>query len=111
MKVTVNSCHSRHHEEVVDVRAMAFSSFRTVSAGKQANGVRLYRLVDQRCCPHPVLDDHFDSMDAAWDAAQEWWQQHSNGREDPIGIGVEVSTPGGDWRTLRYPGNHCGWAP
>lgn len=65
---------------------------------------RLYRLVDQQCAPHPVLDDYFESMDAAWEAALDWWTEQVGSTEEPIGIGVEVSTPRGDWRTLRYPG-------
>ncbi len=89
--------------------SMAYSSFRSAPAAPSVGADRLYRLVDQQCCPHPVLDDHFDSMDAAWEAAIEWWQEQSGGREEPIGIGVEVSTARGDWRTLRYPGGWSGW--
>jgi hypothetical protein len=25
--------------------------------------------------------------------------------QEPVGIGVEVSTASGDWRTLRHPGS------
>ncbi len=85
---------------------MAFSSLHPASAAQRAGSQRLYRLVDQQCSPHPVLDDHFDSMEAAWEAALAWWKEQTRSGEEPIGIGVEVSTAHGDWRTLRYPG---GW--
>lgn len=83
---------------------MAFSPFRRSASA--AGSERLYRLVDRQCAPHPVLDDHFESMDAAWEAALSWWEEQACAVEQPIEIGIEVSTPRGDWRTLRYPG---GW--
>ena len=88
---------------------MAYTTFggrSVLSSAKDKD--RLYRLVDQQCSPHPVLDDHFDSMDAAWEAALDWWQEQVGTVEQPIGIGIEVSTPRGDWRTLRYPGTWPG---
>jgi hypothetical protein len=66
-----------------------------------------YRLIDHRGAPHPVLDDLYDSLDAAWSDALGWWDQHVSslsGRIEPMGIGVEVSTASGNWRTLRHPG-------
>lgn len=66
-----------------------------------------YRLIDHRGAPHPVLDDLYDSLDAAWSDALGWWNQNVSslsGRIEPMGIGVEVSTASGSWRTLRYPG-------
>jgi hypothetical protein len=69
-----------------------------------ANHVRHYRLVDCQGAPHPVLDDLYDSLDAAWSEAMGWWQEHSGGNQDPVEIGVEVSTASGNWRTLRFPG-------
>jgi hypothetical protein len=49
-----------------------------------------------------VLDDLYDSPDAAWAEAQRWWCEY--GREgEPMQIGMEVSTSSGDWRTLRPP--------
>jgi hypothetical protein len=33
-----------------------------------------------------------------------WWQDHCGGTQEPVDIGVEVSTASGDWRTLRFPG-------
>jgi hypothetical protein len=66
---------------------------------------RVYRLVDERGEPHPILDDYYESHDAAWTEALHWWQTQFHGGHDPIGIGVEVSTSHGDWRTIRYPGS------
>ncbi|MEB3335050.1 MAG: hypothetical protein VKP70_08700 [Cyanobacteriota bacterium] len=63
---------------------------------------RAYRLVDAQGEPHPVLDDLYDSLDAAWAEAVGWWDQEGQG---PVGIGVEVSTTNGGWRTIRYPGS------
>lgn len=64
---------------------------------------RLYRLVDLQGAPHPVLDDLYDSHDAAWAEATDWWKEEFGPGEVPVGIGVEVSTATGDWRTLRHP--------
>jgi hypothetical protein len=66
--------------------------------------VRHYRLVDRQGAPHPVLDDLYESLDAAWSEAMGWWQEHCGGSQGPVDIGVEVSTASGDWRTLRFPG-------
>jgi len=67
-------------------------------------GTRHYRLVDQQGCPHPVLDDLYESIDAAWEEACSWWHEQVGSEREPIGIGIEVSTGCGSWRTLRYPG-------
>ena len=32
------------------------------------------------------------------------WQEEFGPVQGPVGIGVEVSTLSGEWRTLRYPG-------
>ena len=66
--------------------------------------VRIYRLVDRQGAPHPVLDDLYESLDAAWSEALGWWNDHCGGSPGPVEIGVEVSTASGDWRTLRFPG-------
>ena len=66
--------------------------------------VRHYRLVDRQGAPHPVLDDLYESLDAAWSEAMGWWQYHYGSSQEPVDIGVEVSTASGDWRTLRFPG-------
>lgn len=66
-----------------------------------------YRLTDHQGAPHPVLDDLYDSLDAAWCDALAWWDRHVSslsGRIEPMAIGVEVSTSSGAWRTLRPPG-------
>ncbi len=64
---------------------------------------RSYRLVNARGEPHPVLDDLYDSLEAAWSEAVGWWQTQMPPSLEPIGIGVEVSTSNGDWRTIRQP--------
>lgn len=66
--------------------------------------LRQYRLVDRQGAPHPVLDDLYESLDAAWSEAVGWWQEHCGSSQEPVEIGVEVSTASGDWRTLRFPG-------
>ncbi|MCP9774891.1 hypothetical protein [Cyanobium sp. WAJ14-Wanaka] len=65
---------------------------------------RFYRLVDASGSPHPVLDDLYESLDAAWAEALLWWQQEFGLQKGCIDIGVEVSTASGSWRTLRHPG-------
>jgi len=65
---------------------------------------RFYRLVDAQGSPHPVLDDLFDSLEAAWAEAKRWsHHQDPQATEASIAIGVEVSTGNGTWRTLRHP--------
>ncbi|MEB3348811.1 MAG: hypothetical protein VKO00_02160 [Cyanobacteriota bacterium] len=68
-------------------------------------GERLYRLVNEQGAPHPVLDDLYDSLETAWNEALSWWQEHRGDSPDPVGIGIEVSTANGGWRTLRHPGS------
>ena len=65
---------------------------------------RQYRLVDQQGEPHPVLDDLYETLEAAWTDALAWWQEQPGTVPDAMAIGVEVSTGCGDWRTLRHPG-------
>ena len=64
---------------------------------------RCYRLVDQEGEPHPVLDDLYDSLEAAWSEALTWWSENGHDPAQPA-IGVEVSTTSGCWRTVRAPG-------
>jgi hypothetical protein len=83
-------------------RAMSIpaSSLRSVASSSS----RRYRLVDQQGEPHPVLDDLYESLDSAWSEALDWWHEHVGADQSPVGIGVEVSTASGEWRTLRHPG-------
>ena len=67
------------------------------------HSTRAYRLVDACGEPHPVLDDLYDSLDSAWSEAVGWWETQQHSVREPIGIGVEVSTTNGGWRTIRYP--------
>ncbi|MAS26793.1 MULTISPECIES: hypothetical protein [unclassified Synechococcus] len=63
-----------------------------------------YRLVALDGSPHPVLDAPYDSMEAAEAAAQRWCT--GQGRAFAMGqsgIGVEVQTSCGEWRTVGYP--------
>ena len=63
------------------------------SGGSNGNGTvqRMYRLVDRQGNPHPVLDDLYDTCEAAWNEALSWWQDQRPSGE-PVEIGVEVST-------------------
>ena len=38
---------------------------------------RTYRLVDQQGDHHPILDELYDSLDAAWSEALNWWRRSS----------------------------------
>jgi hypothetical protein len=73
-------------------RSGLFSSFKP----------RDYRLID--CChqPHPHLDGLYESVDDAIADAIRWLESMGPGTVDPS-IGLEVSTPSGDWRTIRQP--------
>jgi hypothetical protein len=66
---------------------------------------RRYRLVDHHGQPHLELDEHFDSIEEAWSFAIRWWQQQQPAGEPAtqVGLGLEVSTESGSWRTLRHP--------
>ena len=79
---------------------------------------RLFRLTDARGLPHPVLDESFESREQALEAALGWLLQQglldpqSDAREQEkqlaLQVGLEMSTPSGDWRTLRHAG-FTGW--
>ncbi|MCP9801863.1 hypothetical protein [Synechococcus sp. RedBA-s] len=69
---------------------------------------RRYRLVDHHGQPHLELDQDFESLEEAWDFASQWCNTigglaDGSGANNPIGLGVEVSTESGHWRTLRHP--------
>ena len=80
----------------------------------QATSTRLYRLTDRQGQPHPVLDECFESLDLALDAAMEWLEQQGlvdakaeqrdRERQLALQVGVEISTPSGSWRSLRHAG-------
>lgn len=80
-----------------EIRSQAYASL--------ADHARHFRLVDRNGAPHPVLDDLYDSLDAAWEEAKRWWQGQGHLSDRAIDIGVEVSTRSGNWRTLRHPGS------
>ena len=80
----------------------------------QATSTRLYRLTDRQGQPHPVLDECFESLDLALEAAMEWLEQQGlvdakaeqreRERQLALQVGVEISTPSGSWRSLRHAG-------
>jgi hypothetical protein len=83
---------------------------------------RVYRLTDGKGFPHAVLDECFESLDSALEAALEWIELQRLVEPDAglserqaalcLHFGVEVSTPSGDWRTLRHAGlTGCSAAP
>ncbi|QEY33268.1 hypothetical protein EVJ50_00905 [Synechococcus sp. RSCCF101] len=63
---------------------------------------RLYRLVDLQGAPHPELDLPYDSLESAQAAASAWCSRIDHAHPCCQAVGVEVSTPHGTWRTLRY---------
>ena len=66
----------------------------------------LYRLTGLDGAPHHVLDDPYESIDAALKAAKVWC--NGQGLSCTIkdkGIGVEVLVENGTWRTVCYPSN------
>lgn len=83
-------------------------------ASRQASSTRLYRLTDRQGLPHPVLDECFESLDLALEAAMEWLEQQGlvdakaeqrdRERQLALQVGVEISTPIGSWRSLRHAG-------
>ena len=77
---------------------------------------RIYRFVDRSGQPHPILDDHFESLDGAWEAAQTWLGDRGlTGAAVAAALaeefGIEVTTANGHWRTLRHPGQRSKPAP
>ncbi len=67
---------------------------------------KLYRIVGLDGNPHPVLDTPFETKDAAMGAANQWCDgQGSECTLSYRGIGVEVLTGSGEWRTVGYPEN------
>ena len=68
------------------------------------DGVDVIAVRPDRTVGHPVLDDLYDSLETAWGEAISWWRDNFGPEQSAVGIGVEVSTASGDWRTLRHPG-------
>lgn len=63
---------------------------------------RDYRLIDCFHQPHPHLDGLYESIeDAIADAIS--WLESIGPVASNASIGLEVSTPSGDWRTIRQP--------
>ena len=76
------------------------------SEHKMAVQRNVYRLIGLDGSPHPVLDAPYESIEAAMVAAQTWCNgQGSNCSISARGIGVEVMTTNGSWRTVEYPPN------
>ena len=66
----------------------------------------LYRLTGLDGLPHHVLDDPYESIDAALKAAKVWCTgQGLSCTIKDRGIGVEVLSGNGTWRTVCYPPN------
>ena len=64
----------------------------------------LYRLVGLDGRPHIVLDAPYESIESAICAAKDWC--NGQGLKCSLkdrGIGVEVLTANGSWRTVCYP--------
>lgn len=105
MKVTVSLWRSGQDGGTNVVRAVSQSPVRGTAPRSVSGAIRHYRLVDGAGAPHPVLDDLYDSLEAAWAEAIGWWRDQFGPSHGPVEIGVEVSTTSGDWRTLRFPGS------
>ena len=66
----------------------------------------LYRLTGLDGAPHHVLDAPYETIDAALLAAKSWCNgQGLRCTIEDRGIGVEVLTANGTWRTVCYPSN------
>ena len=64
-----------------------------------------YRLVDAALQPHPHLDGLYENLEAALEEARAWCGSLTHNQ--PLAIGVEVSTTSGGWRTVRFPQPLC----
>lgn len=63
---------------------------------------RDYRLIDGFHQPHPHLDGVYETIDEAI-ADAIGWLESMGAVGGEASIGLEVSTPSGDWRTIRQP--------
>lgn len=70
--------------------------------GQGPRHARAYRLIDALRRPHPQLDGSYPSLEEAIQDAVAWLEGLG---DDAAGsaIGLEMSTPSGDWRTIRHP--------
>lgn len=60
-----------------------------------------YRLINANYEAHPHLDALYDCLEDALNDAIAWLGEHPAASQSVIG--VEMSTRGGEWRTVRYP--------
>ena len=60
-----------------------------------------YRLINASFETHPQLDALYDCLEDALNDAMAWLGDQPAAAQSAIG--VEVSTRGGEWRTVRYP--------
>lgn len=63
---------------------------------------RDYRLIDCLHQPHPQLDGLYETVEEAIADAIHWLEGMGPCAAE-TSIGLEVSTPSGDWRTIRQP--------
>ena len=70
--------------------------------GRGQRHARTYRLIDGFWRPHPELDGSYASLEEAIQDAVIWLEGLGAGASS-CSIGLEVSTPSGDWRTIRQP--------
>jgi hypothetical protein len=60
-----------------------------------------YRLINAYFEAHPHLDAFYDCLEDALGDAIAWLGEHPSAGQPAIG--VEMSTRGGEWRTVRNP--------
>ena len=70
--------------------------------GQAPRHTRAYRLIDTLFRPHPHLDGCSASLEEAMQDAVAWLED-LGADGGSCSIGLEVSTPSGDWRTIRQP--------
>ena len=114
MKVTLGQCDRGQPEADHPAlrRVPAAPALTAPTPPSPADPGRVYRLVDASGQHHPIVDDLFESIEAAWDAALEWCEGQGllSAEAAPLDrslvlgahFGMEVSTRRGEWRTLRH---------
>ena len=63
-----------------------------------------HRLINGGCEPHFELDGPYSSLDEAIADAIAWLEPVVDPNDSAHGIGVDVATGDGIWRTCRPPG-------